>query len=208
MLYSNPYSKLFGNYITRTFSEIFPTEEAFISEFENCPFAVFKTAEDQQLNNIPTNYIKLTYWLLLTRYANSSIASSDENQFKYKVFSLMFTHGPTWIKRLEVQNILRNLSEDDLRLGSKIINNSAFNPGTEPSTATLDELTAINSQNTSNRKKSVLEAYASLMALLDVDVTEDFISRFKPLFLKVVQPNLPLWYITEEGDPTYDNSTF
>lgn len=209
MLYSNPYPNLFGNYITRKFSDVFPTEEEFVSEFAACPFAAVTNQNDLPVNAIPDKYIKLTYWLLMTRYANSTVASADETQFKYKVFSLMFTHGPTWIKRLEIQNDIRNMSEEELRMGSKIINNNAYNPGTEPSTATLEELTAINAQNTSNRKKSKLEAYTSLLALMDVDVTEDFISRFKPLFLKVVQPNLPLWYITEEGDPTYDidNST-
>jgi hypothetical protein len=31
------------------------------------------------------------------------------------------------------------------------------------------------------------------------DVTEEFIVKFRKLFIQVVQPELPLWYITE-GD--------
>lgn len=203
-MFVNPYPDLFGNYPTRTFAEIFPTEVDFINEWNAAPFADRTDSQGEPLNAIPANYIQLCYWLLVTRYANSTIASFDENQFKYKVFNIIFTHGPTWIKRLEVQNKIRNLSEEELTRGSKIINNSALHPGTDPSTATLEELTAIDQQTTSNRKKSVLEAYSSLLALLQVDVSEEFVDKFKKLFITVVQPNLPLWYITKEGEPTND----
>lgn len=191
----NPYPNLFGNYITRTFSEIFPTVEDFLNEWQNCPFAAVE-AKGEIINNIDYSYLQLGYWLLISRYADSHIASSNEDLFKYKVFNLFFTHGPTWIKRLEIQNKIRNLSEEEITTGSKVINNQALNPGTEPTT---EELAAINAQNTSKRKKSILEGYSTVLGLLKVDVCEEFIDRFKSLFITIVQPNLPLWYITE-GD--------
>ena len=45
-----------------------------------------------------------------------------------------------------------NLSEEDIRLGSKAIYNQALNPQTEPSTKSLEELTYINQQNTTTQR--------------------------------------------------------
>lgn len=52
----------------------------------------------------------------------------------------------------------------------------------------------------SSKTKGKLEAYAMLWNMLRDDVTSDFINRFKPLFLTVVQPEEPLYYITEDSE--------
>ena len=83
-----------------------------------------------------------------------------------------------------MQSKIRNLSDEEIQLGSKAIYNRALNPGTEPSTGSLDELNAILEQNTTNYKKSKLEAYTQVWLLLESDVTQDFLNRFKPLFSK------------------------
>ena len=72
-----------------------------------------------------------------------------------------------------------------------------MNPGTTPSTSSLEELPGIDDQNTTQYKKNKLDAYANLMGLLEKDVTEEFLSKFKNLFLKFVEREIPLWYITE-----------
>ena len=84
--------------------------------------------------------------------------------------------------------------------GTKAIYNTANNPGTEPSTGSLEELPYINSQNTTGYKKSKMDAYANLLALLDTDVTEDFIKKFGKLFITILEPREPLWYGTEIGE--------
>ena len=38
------------------------------------------------------------------------------------------------------------------------------------------------------------------MNLLSSDVTENFLGKFRKLFLKIVQPTVPLWYITDETE--------
>ena len=81
--------------------------------------------------------------------------------------------------------------------GSKAIYNHSYNPGTSPATTTLDELPTINDQNTTNYKKSELEALASLDAILANDVVDDFIHKFKRLFITIVAPDYPLLYSTE-----------
>ena len=138
--------------------------------------------------------------MLYARYGNSHIAYSDENQFRYAVLSKIFMYGPAWEKRIEIQRNVRSLSEDDILQGSKAIYNHAFNPNTEPSTDALNELPFINDQNTTKYRKSKLDGYANLMALIETDVTETFIATFKKLFITIVAPDYPLLYATTEGE--------
>jgi hypothetical protein len=185
----NPYSELYGNFVNRTFADIFPSAEDFVQEYKD-------SALYSDTNKISNP--ELLFYLLYARYGNSVIASYDENQFKYKVFSTIFMYGPSWEKRLEVQSKVRGLSEEEIIKGSKRINNMSYNPSTAPTTNTLEELTTINQQFTDGWKKSKLEGYSTLLSLIETDVTEEFIGKFKKLFIVVVQPNLPLWYETEK----------
>lgn len=54
------------------------------------------------------------FYLLYAKYGNNPIANYDITQFKYKVFSVIFQHGPTWEKKLAVQETLRGLQLSDL----------------------------------------------------------------------------------------------
>ena len=186
----NPYSQLGGNFVNLTFSDVFDTAEGFKAEYEASTLAT-------GLSRIKSESVDILYYLLYARYGNSVIASFDENQFKYKVFSIIFQYGPTWERKLEAQKVIRELTEDDITRGTKRVNNRSYNPSTAPSTDTLEELPTINEQYTDGWKKSKLEGYASLLALLETDVTEEFISRFKKLFITIVEPNLPLWFESE-----------
>ena len=139
--------------------------------------------------------IKLIWNLLYSRFANSPIANKDEDQFKNKVFAIIFQYAPTWQKELAIQKKLRGMDLDsgDLFLGTKMIYNHAYNPSTEPSTASLEELTKIDDQNTTHYKKGVLEGLNYLDDLLKNDVTEAFISKFKKLFKQFVTPDYFEW---------------
>lgn len=182
------YNPIDGNYLTRRFKEIFPSTESFIEELDTAEFPYIEELQPQHKTAI--------YSLLYARYGNSCIASYDEHQFKYGLWSIIFMYGPTWVRRLELQSELRGLSVDQIELGSKAIYNSAVNPSAAPSTATIDELNFINQQNVTKYKKGRVEALSQYMMLLETDVTEEFISRFKKLFITIVQPDTPLWYIT------------
>lgn len=186
-------NSVYGNYRTRTFNDIYPTFDDFKDDI-----AIYNSIG---LNpNFKENTNQTLFYLLSARYGNSSVANSDESQFKLKLFSTIFQYGPTWEKRLSIQADLRALTEDELLTGSKAIYNHSFNPSTAPSTDTLDELPTINDQNVTKYKNSKMNAYANLMALLEKDVTEEFMNKFKKLFLIIVEPQLPLWYLTEMED--------
>lgn len=186
---------LYGNYRNRKFTDIWNTEELFISDYQECGIPALLTEESMQT----------LYYLLYARYGNSTIASSDENQFKYKLFSTIFQYGPTWEKRLEVQASLRAMDLEELQKSATAIYNHSMNPSTKPTTNTMDELQTINDQNVTKHKRSKTDAYALLLSLLETDVTEEFINKFKKLFLTVVSPELPLWYKTNIGEEDNDN---
>lgn len=198
---------LYGNYRNRTFNDIWPKVSDFVGEYTEFNTGLLDSS-------ITTTGATTLYYLLTARYGNSTIASADEYQFKLKVFSNIFMYGPTWEKRLEIQEAVRNLSLEDIQLGGKAIYNTALNPSNqvagssdEGGTNTLYELRYINQQNTTNYQKSVPEAYSILLDLLETDVTKEFIDKFKKLFLTVVSPELPLWYVSdvEVNDESDDN---
>lgn len=181
----------YGGYRTRSFADVWGDEEIFVEEYGSFPvFGEYAGGLDQ-----PT--VGMIYYLLYARYGNSHSAYSDENQFKFSIFSTIWQYAPTWKKRLDIQEKLRNLTEDELLRGGKAIYNHSFNPNTSPSTNTMEELLTINDQNTTNYKKSKLEAYASLMDILKTDVSEEFIGKFKKHFIKITAPDYPLYYATE-----------
>ena len=159
---------------------------------------------DYQASGIPTTIstasAQTLYYLLFARYGNNPIANLDINQFKLKMFSVIYQYGPTWEKKLDIQSKLRAISDDDLLKGSKAIYNAAMNPSQAPSTQSLEELEYINSQNTTNYKKSKMDAYGQLWELLNTDVTEQFLNRFKPCFKMFVAPDITWIYVTEDED--------
>lgn len=187
-------SSYFGSYLTRTFSDIFEGKvENFMNEYKKSPFYT----ENEKLDDA---HIELTFYLLYSRYGNSHTAGTDVNQFKFKLFSLMFMHGPAWVKKLEVQSILRNLTEEQLEAGSIQLYNHSMNPSTEVIDP-KEPLKTINAQNTAIHTRGKLEAYSNLLDLLKNDVSKQYIDKFSGLFLKIVEPQEPLWYITDkEGE--------
>lgn len=186
---TNDYATLYGNFRTRTFTDIFDSFEKFKEAYTSN--GIPTTLDDDTLTTL--------YYLLYARYGNSHIASSDENQFKYKVFSTIFMYGPAWKQRLAIQTKLNtmDLDGDEIIRGATAIYNSALNPETAPTTQTLEELNFINGQNVTKYKRSKIDGYAALFELIKTDVTEQFIGMFKKLFITIVEPELPLWYIDQ-----------
>ena len=177
----------FPRFDTKLFTEIFDDVGTFVWYYQHAGIPT----------TISTSNAETLYYLLYARYGNSPIANYDEEQWKYKIFSIIFQYGPTWEKRLAIQQSLRNISESDLLKGSKAIYNHAFNPSSAPSTQALEELDYINDQNTTNYKKSKMDAYAQLWELLTTDVTSEFLNKFQKCFKQFVKPEQTWIYITD-----------
>ena len=182
---------LYGNQRTRTFAEIYPTADDFKAAYDSNPFAT--------ATNINDNEIIKIYYLLYANYGNSSICSSDEYRFELKLFSTIYQYGPIYVQKKIIQEKIVDTPYNDFKAGGKVIYNTALNPNVAPSTDTLTELPYINNQNTNNYVKSDAESMQIKWDLMNDNLESEFLAKFKPLFLKIVNPTVPLWYISENN---------
>ena len=174
-------------YNTMTLIEIYPNFDDFKTDYESMPFPT----------TITETSLQTTYFLLVGRYANNPIANMSLDQFKYKLFGLIWQYAPTWEKKVDIQEKIRTLTDEDISKGSISIFNKALNPQEDPNTTSLDELEYINEQNTNRTKRGKLEGYSALWNVLVDDVTEKYLRRFKPCF-KTFIPRAKTIYCTEE----------
>lgn len=122
-------------YDTKLFTDVFDDAGSFVYYYKN--IGIPTTISDANARTL--------YYLLYARYGNNPIANYDEEQFKYKIFSVVFQYGPTWEKRLSVQETLRGLQLSDLvddgqlsELFSSQGSNSVTASGTSGNTRTLN----------------------------------------------------------------------
>ena len=183
---------LYGNYRTRSFADIFPDVDTFKDTFRECGLNVASLTDVN---------LEILYYQLYAQFGNSHISSSDENQFKYRVFMIIYNKGLIWQKSLEIQRTLQNLSEDQIMLSSKYLSSHAFNPGEGGTKVTDGEalLDYINDQSSSKQTGPYIASMITYMQSL-VDVSSAFIAEFKKLFLVIVNPEIPLWYEEEEEE--------
>lgn len=141
-------------------------------------------------SSLDAELISTSYLLLTARYGESQISNATVMKFLDKLCMVIFQYGPTWFKRLDVQEQLRNLTETDITTGTKQLVDHAFNPSTEPEGPNLvdGEITTVNEQNKVKYTKSKLEGYDNLLMLLNTDVTEDYINKFRKLFIFIISP--------------------
>ena len=182
----------FPRYDTKLFTEVFESFNDFLYYYKNDIDDSIKVFDDTTSDGL--NTLKRIYYLLYARYGNNPIANYDENQFIYKLFTVVYQYGPTWAKRLDVQEKLRALSDDQLKEGSQAIFDHLYNPTEIPPE---DNMTYINERNKTKYKKSPLEGYAILEELLRADVTNDFLAKFQKLFKQFVRPEKTWIYITD-----------
>lgn len=160
---------------TLKFGEVYNDADLFYTDYQNM--------------GIPTTIseasCKTLFYLLYGKYASSHFANGNLVQSKLKIFSIIFQYGPTWEKKLEIQAELRDLDLDELQEGAKQIVNHANNPNTSPSTSALEELEYIDEQHATNYKRNKVDAYGSLWNMLATDVTEEFLNKFRKVFVFV-----------------------
>ena len=147
-------------YDTNLFCEIWDSSDKFLADYNN--------TGTEFTNQVPPVISQqnalMTYLLLFSRYGNNPIANYDVNQFKNKIFTIIWQYGPAWEKRLSMQEDIRNLTLQEITMGTKTdwssegtqsqnnsgtdttINNHAYNPSTAPTTQSTNELDYIDQQ--------------------------------------------------------------
>lgn len=180
-------------YNHKLYNDIWEDAAAFVADYNTYEAAI------NNLNNIGDLYSALTWQLIASKYGNTPIRSNSVSQFKMSVFGIMFSEAPTFVKKLENQKKIRDLTEAQLEAGETSISNSAANPDEEPTTSTLDELKYVNHQNTVKQKRSKIQAIAMQTALLEEDLSESYVRKFASLFARVYVP-ADYIYPTEEDE--------
>lgn len=183
-------------YNTKIFTDIYADYATFKADYIASGIPTTIGYDD----SVSPSSLQTLYYLLYGQYGNSPISNMDENQFKYKLQSVIFKYGPTWEKKLHIQEKLRDLTDDEVEQGALSIHNHAFNPATTPETDSDEMLSYINEQNTSRVKKSKVGAYMDLWAALSTDVTSQFLDRFSICFKQFVGPERVILYGTEEEE--------
>lgn len=97
-------SEMLPRYDTELFTEVWGDVKSFLYDYQHVGIPA----------TISTVNATTLYYLLYAKYGNTPIANYDENQWKYKMFSIIFQYGPTWEKRLSIQTTLRGLQISDL----------------------------------------------------------------------------------------------
>lgn len=173
------------------FADIYSNVDDFITDYKS----IGKDALNYPNVAESDNNIKTLYYLLYAKYGNSVIINFDVTQFKFKLWSTVFMYGPTWEKRLTVQNLIRNLTDNDILEGGAQINNYAQATGSDATnTKNTKDLDGVNSQNRTMIQRDKLTAYNNLVALLETDVTKEFIDKFGNLFDPFAQHRATILY--------------
>ena len=72
-------------YGTVLFTDVWDSYEDFADDFGSSPFDGSITSANEEI----------LFYLLYGRYGNNPIANRDINQWKFKMFSIIFQYGPT-----------------------------------------------------------------------------------------------------------------
>ena len=188
--FGSNYGPLTGSHRMPKFSDVWGSAEEFMKDINSQPIITPSDYKEGDLERI--------FYLLYAKYGNSTIAANDVNRFKFGVYTIIYSSAMPWLKKMEVQKRLYSMQESEMLKGSRQVYNTAQNPSVEPGASTEDELPYIDGQNVSINKRGVLEGYGVLMSLLRLDVTAEFLNKFKSLFLTVVYPEDELTYM--QGD--------
>lgn len=141
--------------------------------------------------------LKKVWQLLAANYGHRALKLSkgDLTQWEMRLCSALEQYGPAYFARLQIQKDIAALSLDDLREAGRSIINHAYNPNSEPSTSSLEELTYINEQNSSGAKLSKADALTLKWKLINTDYTALFLALVgEPLFSRFISDDPAYWY--------------
>lgn len=168
----------------KNFSDIYSDADTFLADMGS--LGLEKNLEDDDYKTI--------FFLLFSRYGDTGITGyGDETRWKMRLQAVIWQYGPEWKKKIALQKEIQGMSVDDAMKGSTMIYNHAVNPSTEPTTGTTEELDFINEQTQNKSKRSKADAIASLWDMLDSNITERFMDKFKNLFTKFTLKDEPLY---------------
>ena len=204
--------EMFPQYDTKLMTEVWSQASDFLTDYQNA--GIPTTISNQNATTL--------YYLLYAKYGNTPIANYDENQWKYKMFSIIFQYGPTWEKRLDIQTTLRGLQIADLvdngsyrALSSQSGSETSSKTGSDNNTRTLNTTekntgtSALANTGTDTTASTGTQSVARTGTVGTTGETEDIKNHaFNPSTAPAQNAYSPLSYINEQHATKNDvNST-
>lgn len=205
-------TEMFPQYDTKLMTDVWSDASGFLTDYQNA--GIPTTISNQNATTL--------YYLLYARYGNTPIANYDENQWKYKMFSIIFQYGPTWEKRLDIQTTLRGLQIADLidngsyrALTSQSGTETSSKTGSDNNTRTLNTTekntgtSALANTGTDTTASTGTQSVARTGTVGTTGETEDIKNHaFNPSTAPAQNAYSPLSYINEQHATKNDvNST-
>ena len=187
----NESTMMFAEYDTILMTDIWEAADEFVYDYKHV--GIPTTISD-------TNATTLFY-LLYSKYGNNPIANYDITQFKYKIFSVIFQYGPTWEKKLSIQETLRNLDISDLiNDGSidELFNHTGANGVTESTSGNANRIKSDNGSSTIAHTGNVSNARDNNIENSGDDTTVKN-RAFNPSTTPATNAFDPLTYINEQN---------
>lgn len=173
--------EMIPQYDTKLMTEIWDEASDFLTDYQNVGIPT----------TISTQNATTLYYLLYARYGNTPIANYDENQWKYKIFSVIFQYGPTWEKRLSMQETLRGMQLADLLDNGSI--RELFE--SEESGSSSDSF----SKDSTNKASGGTTSTGTVQVETDNDVEDIKNHAFNPGTAPAANAYSPLGYINEQN---------
>lgn len=175
---------MIGYYSTESFSDRFSNYQEFKRKYDESPM------EDRLIHDEGYGAYQLDtiYALLASRYWADHMKSNNGDMFELRLFQIIWQHGPKWQRDMKLYDKVRNLTEDEMSIGSKSIHNHAQHPDTAPDNDSVKALPFIDSQNVTTYIKSPRDRNIDILELENSEITENFISRFSILFRDILYP--------------------
>ena len=204
--------EMFPQYDTKLMTDVWSQASDFLTDYQNA--GIPTTISNQNATTL--------YYLLYAKYGNTPIANYDENQWKYKMFSVIFQYGPTWEKRLDIQTTLRGLQIADLidngsyrALSSQSGSETSSKTGSDNNTRTLNTTekntgtSALANTGTDTTASTGTQSVARTGTVGTTGETEDIKNHaFNPSTAPAQNAYSPLSYINEQHATKNDvNST-
>ena len=205
-------NKMIPQYDTKLMTDVWSQASDFLTDYQNA--GIPTTISNQNATTL--------YYLLYAKYGNTPIANYDENQWKYKMFSVIFQYGPTWEKRLDIQTTLRGLQIADLidngsyrALSSQSGSETSSKTGSDNNTRTLNTTekntgtSSLANTGTDTTASTGTQSVARTGTVGTTGETEDIKNHaFNPSTAPAQNAYSPLSYINEQHATKNDvNST-
>ena len=195
--------EMFPQYDTKLMTDVWSQASDFLTDYQNA--GIPTTISNQNATTL--------YYLLYAKYGNTPIANYDENQWKYKMFSVIFQYGPTWEKRLDIQTTLRGLQLSDLidngsyrALSSQSGTETSSKTGSDNNTRTLNTTekntgtSALANTGTDTTASTGTQSVARTGTVGTTGETEDIKNHaFNPSTAPAQNAYSPLNYINEQN---------